>query len=154
MFMYSSMRNQNCDEMDIKMLSFDDFLRSAVSTLCSILMVISIPLISLSNSANNLFIFHQKCFANWQKTKNAFLVENSNFPTILCLPSHPLAATSSPPSTILQSSLTIRRNLFGSNTFEYNSFTHALNFSQPFRNVPHPCSSRRAVDMIHDQHLL
>ncbi|EPB90898.1 hypothetical protein HMPREF1544_02316 [Mucor circinelloides 1006PhL] len=69
-------------------------------------------------------------------------------------PSHPLAATFSPPSTILQSSRTIRRNLFGSDIFKYDSFTRALHFRQSFRHLPHPCASRRAVYMIHDHRLL
>lgn len=72
-------------------------------------------------------------------------------------PSHRLTATFSPPTTILRSSRTIRRNLFDSDILEYScSFTHGLNFRQFFHHLPppHPCASRRAVYMIHDRRLL
>lgn len=64
--------NPNCDEMDIEILLIDGILRSAIFTLCSILMVLSAPSNSLANGTSSSSMFHQKYFLIWEKQKIRF----------------------------------------------------------------------------------
>ncbi|KAK4516930.1 uncharacterized protein ATC70_000258 [Mucor velutinosus] len=91
-----------------------------------------------------------------------FYICSVDIPTILRLPffntlytpSHPLSPTFSPPSTVLQNHITIRRHLYGSDIFDYSPTTLNLTLKQHTRNLPHSIASARAINMILSHSLL
>lgn len=86
-------------------------------------------------------------------------------PTILRLPflsllqnslpnSNPFTTRFSPPSTVLRDNITIRSHLYGSDIFDIDPNNLTLSLKQSFRDLPHPTSSARAINMIRTRTLL